>query len=221
MKHVWILLVLGLILVVEAKRARKKAAPNGYGNPWPRLPYPSKKTGDPKDFIYGHCSVMPNFGDAELREQIVGNIDLRQPLRGGPTEMRVNLTGFNVADDVTEHGFHIHEYGDLSQGCASAGGHYNPFGVFHGSPSDPPEFRHFGDLGNIKEDAVIGEVQAELKDYLVSLLGPFSVLGRGLVIHEGRDDLGRGRDAASARTGNAGSRLACCAIGLSDGSRWN
>ena len=95
--------------------------------------------------------------------------------------MRVNLTGFNVADDVTHHGFHIHEYGDLSAGCSSAGGHYNPFGVFHGSPSDPPEFRHFGDLGNVMESSR-GEVNKEMKDYLVSLLGPFSVLGRGIVV---------------------------------------
>ena len=27
------------------------------------------------------------------------------------------------------HGFHIHENGDLSDGCASCGGHYNPFNV--------------------------------------------------------------------------------------------
>lgn len=27
------------------------------------------------------------------------------------------------------HGFHIHEKGDVSMGCASTLGHYNPFGV--------------------------------------------------------------------------------------------
>lgn len=28
-----------------------------------------------------------------------------------------------------KHGFHIHQSGDLSKGCASTGGHYNPTNV--------------------------------------------------------------------------------------------
>ena len=41
--------------------------------------------------------------------------------------------------------------------------------------------RHFGDLGNVKENSD-GQVIASTKDYLVSLLGPFSILGRSVVV---------------------------------------
>ena len=56
--------------------------------------------------------------------------------------MRVLLTGFNSSDDVMEHGFHVHEYGDLSDGCTSAGGHYNPRGVKHGAPYENKRNRY-------------------------------------------------------------------------------
>ena len=42
-------------------------------------------------------------------------------------------------------------------------------------------FRHFGDLGNVEEDKS-GEVTLRMEDLLVSLLGPFSILGRGVVV---------------------------------------
>ena len=61
-------------------------------------------------------------------------------LQGGPTEIRLNLTGFHRHDRRVPHAVQIHEFGDLSNGCRSAGGHYNPFDVRRGSASDKPQF---------------------------------------------------------------------------------
>lgn len=47
------------------------------------------------------------------------------------------------------HGFHVHEYGDLGNGCLAAGNHYNPFKRNHGGPKSLSSRRHVGDLGSI------------------------------------------------------------------------
>ncbi|KAL1450642.1 hypothetical protein WDU94_002981 [Cyamophila willieti] len=110
-----------------------------------------------------------------------------------------------------EHGFHIHEKGDLREGCASLGAHYNPQGKTHGGPEH--EVRHIGDLGNI-EVSPSGVANFEFEDKIISLTGPYSILGRGLVIHSDKDDLGKGTFNDSLTTGHAGSRVCCGVIGL-------
>ena len=47
-------------------------------------------------------------------------------------------------------------------------------------------------------------------------MGDRSVVGRGMVIHKDEDDLGKGGDAESKKTGNAGDRLACGIIVLKE-----
>jgi len=110
------------------------------------------------------------------------------------------------------HGFHIHALGDLSNGCVSAGPHFNPFGVTHGGPKDTT--RHVGDLGNIHAKQDGGEVSIDITDHMVSLIGQYSVVGRSLVVHEKEDDLGKGGNDESLKTGNAGGRLASGVIGI-------
>lgn len=59
-------------------------------------------------------------------------------------------------------------------------------GKQHGSPKN--EERHVGSLGNIESDG--NEAKLHLEDSLVQVIGPYSVIGRSVVIYENEDDLG-------------------------------
>lgn len=87
------------------------------------------------------------------------------------------------------HGCHIHEFGDLTQGCLTAGPHFNPHGLVHGGPKD--FIRHVGDLGNLQANHE-GIAEICIVDRMVTLYGPNSVLGRSIVVHKQIDDLGKG-----------------------------
>ena len=102
------------------------------------------------------------------------------------------------------------QLGDLSDGCTSAGPHFNPQGKTHGSPK--ADIRHVGDLGNIQSNSE-GHAKYTFEDTLISLSGKHSILGRSIVVHEGEDDLGLGANEESKKTGNAGGRAACAVIG--------
>ncbi|SCU77585.1 LAME_0A01596g1_1 [Lachancea meyersii CBS 8951] len=139
---------------------------------------------------------------------VAGLVHLEQTSESALTTVTYEVTGF---DSDTEHGFHIHQFGDNTNGCTSAGPHFNPFNKTHGAPTD--ENRHVGDLGNILANAK-GVAQGSMTDHLVKLIGPTSVVGRTVVVHAGRDDLGRGGNEESLKTGNAGPRPACGVIGI-------
>ena len=120
----------------------------------------------------------------------------------------INLTGLKKNH---KHGFHIHEYGDLSEGCESMCEHLNPYGKTHGGPNSVN--RHVGDLGNIETDNE-GNAKYRFTDSMIKLRGQKSnILGRGLIIHADTDDLGQGNNALTHITGNAGKRIACAVIG--------
>ncbi|KXS14801.1 CuZnSOD [Gonapodya prolifera JEL478] len=138
---------------------------------------------------------------------VTGTVTFEQE-GSGPTTVSFDLKGLTPG----QHGFHVHEFGDNTNGCTSAGGHFNPHGKKHGGPSDSE--RHVGDLGNVTAGAD-GTVKASLTDAHVQLSGAQSVVGRTIVVHAGVDDLGKGGHPDSLTTGNAGGRSACGVIGES------
>ncbi len=84
-------------------------------------------------------------------------------------------------------GLHIHECGDLTNGCLSACAHYNPSNEIHGGLNS--KHRHYGDFGNIKLDDN-GNCQIHLTDIPVTIR---DIVGRSVVLHEAEDDLGKGK----------------------------
>ena len=111
--------------------------------------------------------------------------------------VQANITGLTAG---TEHGFHVHQYGDCSASDGtSAGGHFNPHGADHAGPDAAS--RHVGDLGN--SEATYDRVDTQL-----AFEGESSIIGRAVIVHGGTDDL------SSQPSGAAGPRIACGVIGI-------
>uniref|UniRef100_A0A0K0D4L0 Superoxide dismutase n=1 Tax=Angiostrongylus cantonensis TaxID=6313 RepID=A0A0K0D4L0_ANGCA len=81
--------------------------------------------------------AVANAGPAET----IGSVDFEQ--NGNVVSINGSVSGLTPG----LHGIHIHEIGDLGNGCLNARGHYNPTNNPHGAPSD--RIRHVGDLGNL------------------------------------------------------------------------
>ncbi|GGC95956.1 hypothetical protein GCM10007216_28420 [Thalassobacillus devorans] len=131
-----------------------------------------------------------NIGSAKLKQQEDGVL--------------ISLDASELPPD--EHGFHIHETGTCEPPeFESAGGHFNPEGVSHGTNSE--DGPHAGDLPNINvgdDESVQEEILAEnvtmKKGEDNSLL---KEEGTALVIHAEPDD------NESQPSGDAGIRIAC------------
>ena len=111
--------------------------------------------------------------------------------------IEAKITGL---DKNAKHGFHIHQYGDISaQDGTATGGHFNPHEKDHAGP-DKAE-HHVGDLGNIESDGDgVGTYRRIVKHTM--LVGKNGIVGRGMIVHAGTDDL------KSQPTGAAGGRIA-------------
>ena len=143
---------------------------------------------------------------AVFTDSIHGYVKFSEYVHG--VKIELNLYGLKPN---SLHGFHVHEAGDLTDKCTSMCAHFNPYGNTHGGPD--MNKRHVGDLGNIQTNTK-GVAKYTFYDTCIKLRGTkCNIIGRGLIIHEEEDDCGRGGNAESLKTGNAGKRIACAVIG--------
>ena len=133
------------------------------------------------------------------------------------TQFKLTITISARLSALTDgpHGFHIHEFGDRTDGCATMGGHFNPYGERHGGLESL--HRHAGDLGNVYSKNGVIDTIMKLDTRAVHLSiyhchARDCILGRGVVLHKLEDDEGRGGNEESSITGNAGARVACGVI---------
>ena len=120
---------------------------------------------------------------------VSGSVRFYQHSPFDSTRVFVNLKGLQSKAS----GYHVHAYsvgpGSSPERCASryAGGHWNPHGIVDsGTTSDQFEI---GDLsGKFGSLANQNDVYREYVDPNIPLFGPYSIIGRSIVIHMNNDD---------------------------------
>lgn len=161
------------------------------------------------DHKMGNAAMNPLHSITELIATVVpvsgstvkGTVTFKKVQDG--VEVTVSVGGMEPG---SEHGFHVHEYGNASSSDgSSAGGHYNPEGHDHGLMEK--DMRHAGDLGNLKADGD-GNANKTFTVNNLTLAGMKNpIVGRAVVIHAMKDDGGQ-------PTGNAGDRIGVGVIGI-------
>jgi Cu-Zn family superoxide dismutase len=167
--------------------------------------------------VFGMAITASTSSNALADNEVKTAIAVLHPTEGNEVHGVVKFTrtdtGVKVTGEISGlapglHGFHIHEFGDCSAPDGkSAGGHFNPAGVEHGGPDSPKH--HVGDLGNIEANSE-GVAIVNVTSSMIEFDGENSILGRGLIVHAGQDDL------KSQPSGAAGDRVACGVIGVAN-----
>jgi len=165
--------------------------------------------------VFMATSVCPVLAGETESAEVKKAAAVLHPTQGNNAKGTVYFSrtknGIKVEADITglsggTHGFHIHEFGDCTAADGtSAGGHFNPENQPHAGPDQAK--RHVGDLGNIEADNS-ENAHYERADTQLKFDGRDSIIGRGVIVHAGEDDL------VSQPSGNAGPRVACGVIGV-------
>ncbi|XP_037685442.1 extracellular superoxide dismutase [Cu-Zn] [Choloepus didactylus] len=177
---------------------------------WQELTQRRAAGGGADPTLHAACQVRPSASLDAAQPRVSGLVLFRQLAPGVKLDAFFDLEGFPAEANGSSRAIHVHQFGDLSQGCESTGPHYNPLGAPH--PQHPGDFGNFG----VRD----GRVWKYRSGLAASLAGPHSIVGRAVVVHAGEDDLGRGGNQASVENGNAGRRLACCVVGVCGPGLW-
>jgi Cu-Zn family superoxide dismutase len=162
--------------------------------------------------LYGSdgTSSSRNHVRVELQDAAgadIGFVKLTE--QGGKVIVRGEVSGLTPGF----HGFHVHTVGQCVPPYTTAGGHYNPGGVGHGS--------HAGDMPSLLVlDDGTAEAQFATDRYTIDEL--FDADGSAIIVHAGADNFANiptryqsttegvfGPDSATLATGDAGARVAC------------
>lgn len=171
---------------------------------------------NPNNYRHATCTFNDTWSTVK------GRADFRQfVLAEGnqQVQVRIQLTGLPQAMTEAERGLHVHEFGDIGDGCSRVGPHFNPDQTPHGSQRQFSFLRHVGDLGNIRQTRD-GLVSTQFVDQVISLEGQNNILGRTLVLKLERDDEGLGGTRDSGVNGNTHNPIACCVIGRTSARNW-
>lgn len=131
------------------------------------------------------ASLGPWFG----QNIITGQVSFSQAVPLGPTTIQVSLRNLGSLAS----GYHVHVLPIIpgsSEPCSNGNilGHHNPFGI-NASQSPAPavgtvDQYEIGDIsGKFGTLAGLDQSKAEYRDRAMPLTGPFSIVGRSLVLH--------------------------------------
>lgn len=144
----------------------------------------------------GRAIIMPLTSNSKVR----GVVTFTENTEG--LKVSANLQGLTPG----KHGFHVHEYGDVSDHGNAAGAHYNPNDTKHGYVVTEGFYKaHAGDFGNITADENGNATLDLLVPGIFLSGGKYNIAGRALIVHEKADDF-------SQPAGNAGARFGGGAI---------
>ena len=156
-----------------------------------------------KEVTIEEVEIEPDYSKAVATVHPIGDSGVNGVVHfdrvAGGVQVSAELSGLTTGN----HGFHIHQFGDCTAADGtSAGGHFNPLGKEHSAPTE--DNRHMGDMGNITADA---DGNATI-NYMDNTINVTMIIGRGVVVHAGEDDL------TSQPSGAAGPREGCGVIGV-------